>query len=143
MSLLPLMSSLGSTLRDLHDLEAAGLPARKLSRELADRIRRAVFGLLPVIGRFAAVIVSLLGLRRLSRLDILSTFILSFCLGVSVFVLASVLSSRLQVDLLGLPAHLLALFLFFEFGLIVMPAKLGKVMLPGRDTITASKTPAI
>jgi hypothetical protein len=32
-------------------------------------------GLLPVIGRFAAVIVSLFGLKRLSGLDILSTFI--------------------------------------------------------------------
>jgi hypothetical protein len=59
-------------------------------------------GLLPVIGRFAAVIVSLVGLKRLSGLDILSTLILSFCLGVSMFVLASVLSSQLQVDLLGL-----------------------------------------
>jgi hypothetical protein len=32
MSLSPLMSSLGSTIQDLHDLEAAGLPARELSR---------------------------------------------------------------------------------------------------------------
>ena len=59
-------------------------------------------GFVPVIGRFAAVVVSLIGLKRLSGLDVLSTFILSFCLGVSVFVVASMLSRQLQVDLLGL-----------------------------------------
>jgi hypothetical protein len=59
-------------------------------------------GLVPVIGRFAAVILSLVGLKRLTGLDVLSTFILSFCLGVSVFVVATMLSRQLQVDLLGL-----------------------------------------
>jgi hypothetical protein len=49
-----------------------------------------------------AVILSLVGLKRLSGLDVLSTFILSFCLGVSVFVVATMLSRQLQVDLLGL-----------------------------------------
>lgn len=59
-------------------------------------------GLLPVIGRFAALIVSLVGLKRISGLDVLSTFILSFCVGLSIFVFAMVLSNQLQVDLLGL-----------------------------------------
>jgi hypothetical protein len=58
--------------------------------------------LVPVVGRFAAVIVSLIGLKRLSGLDVLSTFILSFCLGVAVFIVAALLSRQLQVDLLGL-----------------------------------------
>jgi hypothetical protein len=59
-------------------------------------------GFLPVIGRFAAVIVSLVGLKRISGLDVLSTFILSFCIGISVLAVAAVISSQLQVDLLGL-----------------------------------------
>jgi hypothetical protein len=60
-------------------------------------------GLVPVAGRFAAVIVSLIGLKRISGLDLLSTFILSFFMGLSVFVIAAVISQQLQVDLLGLP----------------------------------------
>ena len=59
-------------------------------------------GLVPVVGGFAAVIVSLVGLKRISGLDVLSTFILSFCMGISVFAVAAVISSQLQVDLLGL-----------------------------------------
>ena len=59
-------------------------------------------GLAPVIGRFAAIIVSLVGLKRLSGLDVISTFILSFCVGVLVFIVAAVISNQLQVDLLGL-----------------------------------------
>jgi hypothetical protein len=59
-------------------------------------------GLLPVIGRYAMPIVSLVGLKRLTGLDILTTFILSFCMGVSVFVFAGILSNQLQVELLNL-----------------------------------------
>jgi hypothetical protein len=59
-------------------------------------------GLVPVIGRLAAVIVSLVGLKRISGLDVLSTFILSFCMGVSVFAATAVISNQLQVDLLDL-----------------------------------------
>jgi hypothetical protein len=59
-------------------------------------------GLLPGIGRSAAVIVSLVGLTRLSALDVLSNFILSFCMGVTVLVVGTVLSRQLRVDLLGL-----------------------------------------
>jgi hypothetical protein len=58
--------------------------------------------LVPVVGPFAAMIVSLIGLKRLSGLDILSAFILSFCLGVLIFAVATVLSRQLQIDLLGL-----------------------------------------
>ena len=58
--------------------------------------------LVPVIGRFAALVVSLVGVKRLSGLDILSSIILSLCLGVPVFVVAAILSGVLQVDLLGL-----------------------------------------
>jgi hypothetical protein len=59
-------------------------------------------GLVPAIGRFAAVIVSLVGLKRISGLDVLSTFILSFCMGILVFAAAVVISNQMQVDLLGL-----------------------------------------
>ena len=55
-----------------------------------------------VIGRVAAVIMSLVGLKRISGLDVLSTFMLSFCMGISVFIVAAVISNQLQVDLLGL-----------------------------------------
>lgn len=55
---------------------------------------------LPVIGGFAAAVVSLIGLKRISGLDVLSTFILSFCLGISVLLVAYVLSKQLGVELL-------------------------------------------
>jgi len=58
--------------------------------------------LVPVIGPFAALIVSLIGLKRISGLEIVSTFILSFCMGVLVFAISAVISVQLQVDLLGL-----------------------------------------
>jgi hypothetical protein len=60
-------------------------------------------GMVPVVGRFAAVVVSLVGLKRISGLDVLGTFILSFCMGILVFAAAAVISSQLQVDLLGPP----------------------------------------
>ena len=41
--------------------------------------------LIPAVGRFAALIVSLVGMKRLMGTDILSTFIVSFCLGVLCF----------------------------------------------------------
>jgi hypothetical protein len=58
--------------------------------------------LVPVVGLFAALIVSLVGLKRISGLEIISTFILSFCMGVLVFAMSAVISAQLQVDLLGL-----------------------------------------
>jgi len=54
----------------------------------------------PLVGRFAAVIVSLVGLKRLSGLDVLTTFILSFFVGMSVIAMSYVLSHQLQVDLI-------------------------------------------
>ena len=59
-------------------------------------------GLVPVVGRFAALVVSLIGLKRISGLDVVSTFILSFCMGILIFVVAAVIGSQLQVDLLQL-----------------------------------------
>ncbi len=59
-------------------------------------------GLVPVIGRLAAVIVSLIGIKRLSGLDVLSTFILSFCLGILLFAVAVLLSRMLEVELLSM-----------------------------------------
>src|SRR5262245_31654253 len=59
-------------------------------------------GLVPVLGRLVAVIVALVGLKRISGLDVLSTVLLSFCMGISVFAVAVVIGSQLQVDLLGL-----------------------------------------
>jgi hypothetical protein len=60
----------------------------------------AAVGILPVIGGFAAVVLSLVGLKRISGLDVLSTFILSFCLGISILLVAYVLSKQLGVELL-------------------------------------------
>ena len=59
-------------------------------------------GLVPVVGGFAAAIASLVALKRMSGLDVLSTFILSFCMGILVFALATVISTQMQVDLLVL-----------------------------------------
>jgi hypothetical protein len=60
------------------------------------------FSIVPVVGPFAAAVVSLVGLKRMSGLDILSTFILSFCMGILVFAISGVIGAQLQVDLLGL-----------------------------------------
>jgi len=56
----------------------------------------------PVVGPYAALIVSLIGLQRMSNLEIVSTFILSFCMGILVFAISAVISTQLQIDLLGL-----------------------------------------
>jgi hypothetical protein len=61
-----------------------------------------VLSLIPTIGRYAAVVVSLVGLKRMSGLDVIPTFILSFCMGILVFAISAVISDQLQVDLLGL-----------------------------------------
>src|SRR5262245_13950585 len=58
-----------------------------------------VVALIPWIG-IAAVIVWLVGLSRLSGLDVLSTFILSFTLGVVNFVAMAVFARHLQISLL-------------------------------------------
>jgi hypothetical protein len=59
------------------------------------------FGLVPVVGRFAGAVAALIGLKRFSGLDVLSTFILLFCVGVCVLSCSYVLSRQLGVDLLG------------------------------------------
>src|SRR5436190_12484948 len=59
-------------------------------------------GLVPAVGRYAAAIASLIGLKRLTGLDVLSAFMLSICLGLLVLAVAAVLSRQLQIDLLGL-----------------------------------------
>jgi len=56
--------------------------------------------LVPLVGRLAALIVSLVGLKRLSGLDILLTFVLSILVGLSAFVFGYVISRQLQVELL-------------------------------------------
>ncbi len=58
--------------------------------------------LVPGVGRLIAVVASLVGLKRFSGLDVLPTFILSFCVGLSLFVVAGLISNALQVDLLRL-----------------------------------------
>jgi hypothetical protein len=58
--------------------------------------------LIPIVGRFAALIVSLVGLKRFFGLDLLSTFIVAFCLGLLFFILGVVLSRQLGVELLDL-----------------------------------------
>ncbi len=56
----------------------------------------------PGVGRPAAAVVALVGVKRLSRLDVLSALLLALAVGGSVFVLAAVLINLLQVDLIGL-----------------------------------------
>jgi hypothetical protein len=59
-------------------------------------------GMIPIAGRFAALIATLMGLQRLSKLDLLATFILAFCVGVSIYIVTGFLSNLLEVDLLAL-----------------------------------------
>jgi hypothetical protein len=59
---------------------------------------------IPTVGLFAALIALLVGLQRLSKLDLLSTFILWFCVGISLFILTGILSNLLDVELLQLKA---------------------------------------
>jgi hypothetical protein len=58
--------------------------------------------LVPGQGKFASLILSLVGLKRLSGLDVLSTFILSFVMGVVIFVLIGAVEHYFEVELLGL-----------------------------------------
>jgi hypothetical protein len=58
--------------------------------------------LMPAVGRYAAVVVSLVGLKRMSGLEVVPTFILSFCMGILVFAISAVIGDQLQIDLLGL-----------------------------------------
>jgi len=55
-----------------------------------------IISLVPGIG-LAAVIVWLVGLKRLSGLDVIPTFILSFCLGIVVFILMVAAGKALQL----------------------------------------------
>ena len=57
--------------------------------------------MIPIVGRFAALIATLMGLQRLSKLDLLATFILAFCVGVSIYIVTGILSNLLEVDLLA------------------------------------------
>src|SRR5262249_194052 len=59
-------------------------------------------GLVPVVGKPAALIATLFGVKRLTGLDVLSTFILSFLMGLACVVLAALMGVYFQVDLLGL-----------------------------------------
>jgi hypothetical protein len=58
--------------------------------------------MVPMIGPFAALIASLVGLKRISGLDVFWTFILSFFMGILILAIAGVISVQLQVDLLQL-----------------------------------------
>jgi hypothetical protein len=60
-----------------------------------------VIGLVPGIGGFVASVLWLVALKRLSGLDVLSTFMLSFTLGVVGYVGAVVLARHLQLPFLG------------------------------------------
>src|SRR5437016_1327618 len=53
-------------------------------------------GMIPVVGRIGALIASLIGVKRICGLDLLSTFILSFCVGVSIYGIAVVIGNQLQ-----------------------------------------------
>jgi hypothetical protein len=57
---------------------------------------------IPIVGPFAALIASLMGLHRLSKLDLLSTFILSFFVGISIYTVTGIISNLLDVELLQL-----------------------------------------
>jgi hypothetical protein len=55
-----------------------------------------IISLVPGIG-LIAVIIWLVGLKRLSGLDVIPTFILSFCLGIVVFVLMLAVAKLLEL----------------------------------------------
>jgi hypothetical protein len=59
---------------------------------------------IPVAGPFVAIIVSLIGLKRLSGLQVIPTVILAFCLGIIVFLLSAGLSALLDVNILSVGA---------------------------------------
>jgi hypothetical protein len=61
-----------------------------------------MISLLPGIG-LAAVVVWLVGLKRLSGLDVISTFILSFSLGVVCFAVMILVARYLQIPLVDQP----------------------------------------
>ena len=56
---------------------------------------------IPVAGRYAAVVVFLVGLKRITGLDVPATFILSFCLGLIFILFAAIIGHQLGVDLLA------------------------------------------
>jgi len=59
-----------------------------------------IVGIIPGIG-LAAVVIWLVGLMRLSGLDVLSTFIVSFTLGVVNFAAMVILARYLEISFLG------------------------------------------
>ena len=62
----------------------------------------AAVSLLPLVGRYAALVVWLISLKRMSGMDIPSTFIVAFLMGIAIFAISAMLSMQLQVDLLAL-----------------------------------------
>lgn len=105
-ALLTIQVLLGTTIiylvRKWKDAQPAWSWIRALGGFLLLALLVTAISLIPTVGRFVAMIASLVGLQRLSKLDLLSTFILSFCVGVSIFVMTVILSNLLDVDLLGL-----------------------------------------
>src|SRR4051812_38816170 len=57
-----------------------------------------VLTIVPVVGIGLALVVSLVGLKRLAGLQVLPTFILAFCLGLLVFLISAGISALLNVD---------------------------------------------
>jgi hypothetical protein len=59
----------------------------------------AAVGFVPLVGPFAAAIASLVGLKRISGLDVFWTFMLSFFMGILILAIVGVVSVQLQLDL--------------------------------------------
>jgi hypothetical protein len=75
---------------------------RTLGGFLVLALATTAISLIPVVGRFVALAVSIIGIKRLSGLDIPTTLFLWVCVAISMVVLAWFISQQLQVELLDL-----------------------------------------
>jgi hypothetical protein len=96
---------LGTTLfyliRNWHRREPKWSWLKTLGGYLLLSLLVTLIGLIPFIGRFAAVIASLVGVKRITGLDVLATFIFSFVTGIMVLILVGIIGAWLHVDLMG------------------------------------------
>lgn len=89
--------------RRWNKLEPAWSWLRMLGRVIVLTLLVSVVQVIPMVGNFAALVASLIGVKRLTGVDVLPAFLLSFCIGVSVYVATVIISHTLHVELLALP----------------------------------------
>lgn len=59
-------------------------------------------GILPVVGPYVALVVFLIGLKRMTGLQVMTTFMLAFTLGLMLFIISAGISALLGVDVLSI-----------------------------------------